>query len=130
MKGLVLMLPLVPVGSATAYNPPEGVGQGMNFTMIFLIAYTAVWLLVLFTQLTRRHATPGRRESSGEKKLSCTRLDPIPRRRAIARRSIAVGPPHSQSRLDARLGLIPQAATDVRGSNDFSKSRRTTDKTR
>ena len=41
------MLPLLPVGGATAYNPPEGVGQGMNFTMIFWIVYTAVWLLVL-----------------------------------------------------------------------------------
>jgi hypothetical protein len=40
------MLPLLPVGRATAYNP-EGVGLGMNFAMIFLIAYTAVWLLVL-----------------------------------------------------------------------------------
>ena len=46
MKGLFLMLPLLPVGRATAYNP-EGVGLGMNFAMIFLIAYTAVWLLVL-----------------------------------------------------------------------------------
>jgi hypothetical protein len=40
------MLPLLPVGRATAYSP-EGVGLGMNFAMIFLIAYTAVWLLVL-----------------------------------------------------------------------------------
>ena len=47
MKVLFLLLPLLPVGRATAYNPPEGVGQGMNFTMIFLMAYTAVWLLVL-----------------------------------------------------------------------------------
>ena len=46
MKGLFLMLPQLPVGRATAYNP-EGVGLGMNFAMIFLIAYTAVWLLVL-----------------------------------------------------------------------------------
>ena len=46
MKDSFLMLPLLPVG-ATAYNPPEGFGVGMNFTMIFLIAYTAVWLLVL-----------------------------------------------------------------------------------
>jgi hypothetical protein len=47
MKVLFLLLPLLPVGRATAYNPPEGGGQGNNFTMIFLIAYTAVWLLVL-----------------------------------------------------------------------------------
>ena len=46
MNGLFLMQPLLPVGRATVYNP-EGVGLGMNFTMIFLIAYSVVWLLVL-----------------------------------------------------------------------------------
>jgi hypothetical protein len=64
------MLPLLPVGRATAYNP-EGVGLGMNFAMIFLIAYIAVWPLVLIhaIKLTRRCATAGRRESRDEKKI-------------------------------------------------------------